>query len=217
MPSDSGKTNGGGGNKRPAKDAKTQRENGKTTAKERIVDAAWRLFREKGYQETTIEDILTACNTSRGTFYRYFNSKDSLLSSLSTLFDDNYRQLMQQMPPEMNSVDKLIELCRNCHRMIRERIHPELLASLYSSQVMPRGDKHLLDKNRYYYRITQQIIEEGQKRGEIIDGISSYDLAHYYIMCERAIIYDFCISSDEYDLVEYTDRTIPLLLAGIRT
>ena len=186
------------------------------SAKDRIVDVAWRLFHEKGYQETTIEDIISGSNTSRGTFYRYFNSKDSLLSSLSTLFDDNYRQLMEKMPPEMNSVDKLISLCCDCHRMISERIHPDLLAYLYSSQVLPKGDKHLLDRNRYYYRITQQIVDEGQKKGQIIDSINSYDLAHYYIMCERAIIYDFCISDDEYDLVEYTDRTIPLLLAGIR-
>lgn len=197
-------------------DTSAMQKKKKESAKERIIDKAWQLFRAKGYLETTIEDIISESGTSRGTFYRYFNSKDSLLSSLSTLFDDNYRHLMEKMDPELDSVDKLISLCCDCHKMISERVDTELLAFLYSSQVMPKGDKHLLDKNRYYYRITQKIIEEGQRRGEIIDTLSSYDLAHYYIMCERAIIYDFCISSDEYDLVDYTNRTIPLLMAGIR-
>ena len=57
------------------------------TTKSKIVDAAWSLFREKGYDETTIEDIISLSGTSKGTFYHYFNGKDALLGSLSDIFD----------------------------------------------------------------------------------------------------------------------------------
>ena len=69
--------------------------------KGRIVDAAWALFYEQGYDETTIDDIVERSETSKGSFYHYFESKDSLLSSLSYLFDAKYEQLMQEINPDI--------------------------------------------------------------------------------------------------------------------
>ena len=58
--------------------------------KGRIVAAAWKLFYEQGYEETTVEDIIFESETSKGSFYHYFDGKDALLSSLSVLFDERY-------------------------------------------------------------------------------------------------------------------------------
>ena len=189
---------------------------GRGVTKRKIVDAAWRLFHEKGYHDTTIEDIISASGTSKSAFYHYFTGKDELLSSLSDFFDDHYQDLVQRMDPEMNSFDKLVTLCCKTHEMIGTNIDPELLATMYSSQVVTRGDKHLLNQNRYYYRIVQQIVDEGQRRGQITRDLPAYEIARYYTMCERAIIYDYCISDANYDLGEFTARTIPMLLYSIR-
>ena len=51
--------------------------------KGKIVSAAWKLFYQQGYDNTTIEEIVEASGTSRGSFYHYFEGKDALLSSLS--------------------------------------------------------------------------------------------------------------------------------------
>ena len=61
--------------------------------KSRIVSAAWRLFYEQGYDDTTIEDIIYESGTSKGSFYHYFDSKDALLGSLAYLFDEKYEAL----------------------------------------------------------------------------------------------------------------------------
>ena len=53
--------------------------------KARIVAAAWRLFYEQGYEDTTVEDIVFESETSKGSFYHYFEGKDALLGSLSVL------------------------------------------------------------------------------------------------------------------------------------
>ena len=127
------------------------------TTKSKIIEAAWGLFREKGYDETTIEDIIAQSGTSKGTFYHYFNGKDALLGSLSDIFDSYYEELVERLVPEMNSVDKLIFLSCEAHKMIGERIQPDLLASLYSSQVVTRGDKHLLNQNRFYHQLVHQL------------------------------------------------------------
>ena len=55
--------------------------------KSRIVSAAWELFYQHGYENTTIDDITELSGTSKGSFYHYFSSKDNLLGSLPDLFD----------------------------------------------------------------------------------------------------------------------------------
>lgn len=183
----------------------------------RIAKASWELFRRKGYQETTISDIIVAAGISRGTFYHYFSGKDELLSTLSYMFDDFYREKLPQIDQEMNSCDKLIALSCSCHKYIADTIPLELLARLYSSQVVTSGDKNLLDRNRFYYEAIQGIIDEGQRRGEIDAAISSYNAVHYYAICERAIIYDWCIAGGSYDLAAFTESTLKRMLAGLRT
>ncbi|MCI8422316.1 MAG: TetR/AcrR family transcriptional regulator [Lawsonibacter sp.] len=188
----------------------------KPSTKNRIITAAWQLFREKGYDETTIEDIISLSETSKGTFYHYFSGKDSLLSSLSDLFDSYYEELLPQLDSAMNTVDKLVTLCCKAHRMIGDSIQPELLASLYSSQVVTKGDKHLLNQNRFYYHMIYQLADEGIRRGDIRSDLSVREIARIFAMCERAIVYDYCISGAAYDLGDYTAQMIPLLLEGIR-
>lgn len=188
----------------------------KPSTKNRIITAAWQLFREKGYDETTIEDIISLSETSKGTFYHYFSGKDSLLSPLSDLFDSYYEEPLPQLDSAMNTVDKLVTLCCKAHRMIGDSIQPELLASLYSSQVVTKGDKHLLNQNRFYYHMIYQLADEGIRRGDIRSDLSVREIARIFAMCERAIVYDYCISGAAYDLGDYTAQMIPLLLEGIR-
>ena len=47
------------------------RKNSRNT-KGRIVSAAWKLFYDQGYEQTTVEDIIAESGTSKGSFYHYF-------------------------------------------------------------------------------------------------------------------------------------------------
>lgn len=61
--------------------------------KSRIVSAAWELFYEQGYDDTTIEEIVERSQTSKGSFYHYFAGKDGLLSSFPPFSTKNTRNL----------------------------------------------------------------------------------------------------------------------------
>ena len=65
--------------------------------KGKIIAAAWKLFYDQGYDETTIDEIIAESGTSKGSFYHYFEGKDALLGSLSYLFDEKYEELEQQL------------------------------------------------------------------------------------------------------------------------
>lgn len=107
--------------------------------KGRIIEAAWSLFYRQGYDDTTIEDIIRESGTSRGSFYHYFEGKDALLSSLSYLFDRKYEELSPTLSPEEDRFQQLMYLNRELFAMIENSISPDLLARLYSSQLVTRG------------------------------------------------------------------------------
>lgn len=184
----------------------------KQDAKSRIVDAAWQLFYDKGYHGTTIDDIIELSGTSKGSFYYYFNSKDELLNTLSVILDDFYEELEAGMNPETNSFVKLLHINYEAHRMMENRISIDLIASLYSTQLVAQGQRHLLDQNRRYYKLVNRIIEEGQKRGQIRDDMSVSAIARYYAMCERALISDWCLNRGDYSLAEYSRECMPMML-----
>ena len=94
----------------------------------KIVTAAWELFYENGYDETTVDDIVERSGTSKGSFYHYFAGKDALLSSLSTLFDEKYRTLEETMPQDLDCFGRLIYLNQALFFMIENSISLELLA-----------------------------------------------------------------------------------------
>ncbi|MGI6257595.1 MAG: TetR/AcrR family transcriptional regulator [Anaerovoracaceae bacterium] len=55
------------------------REKNKIKCRANILKTSRRLFREKGYEKTTIDEIAHVAEISRGTFYNYFPDKESLL------------------------------------------------------------------------------------------------------------------------------------------
>ena len=116
--------------------------------KGRIINAAWDLFYEQGYDDTTVEEIIERSGTSKGSFYHYFEGKDALLGSLSYIFDEEYENLRDNMPDGMDSFDKLLYLNEKLFAMIENRIDIELLKRLYSTQLVTKGEKHLLDSKR---------------------------------------------------------------------
>jgi len=184
--------------------------------KGRIVSAAWRLFYEQGYDDTTIEEIIEASGTSKGSFYHYFDGKDGLLSTLSILFDEKYEEILPHIDPELDSFDKLILLNRELFGMIEDSIPLDLIAQLYSSQLVTKGARHLLDHNRTYYKATRQIVLEGQRRGQITPAVSVNEITKLYALCERALISDWCLCNGEYSLKNYAQQTLPLMLGYLR-
>ncbi|MDO4313884.1 MAG: TetR/AcrR family transcriptional regulator [Eubacteriales bacterium] len=184
----------------------------KKDAKSRIVTAAWQLFYDKGYNGTTVDDIIELSGTSKGSFYYYFNSKDELLNTLSVILDEFYEEMDAEMNPHTNSFVKLLHINYEAHKMMEEKISIDLLASLYSTQLVAQGQRHLLDQNRKYYQLVSRIIEEGQKRGQIRDDVSVAKITKYYSMCERALVSDWCLNRGEYSLAEYSKECMPMML-----
>ena len=191
------------------------RKNTRNT-KGRIIAAAWKLFYEQGYEETTVEDIVFESETSKGSFYHYFKGKDELMGTLANVFDEKYEELMETMDPALGAVEKLIYLNHELFAMIDGGVSIDLLARLLSTQLLARGEKHLLDRNRTYFRLLRQIIAQGQQAGELRADRTVNDIVKAYALWERALLYDWCLCGGEYSLTAYTDSVTPMFLESYR-
>ena len=184
--------------------------------KGKIITAAWKLFYEQGYDNTTVEDIIDESKTSKGSFYHYFEGKDALLGSLSELFDDKYEELTETLDFSMNSFDILVYLNKELFDMIESGIDMELLQNMYSSQLVTKGEKHLLNNRRVYYQLLKQIVSEGQKRNELRNDMTVNEIVKLYAMCERALLYDWCLCDGSYSLKNYTESIFPMLISKLK-
>lgn len=182
----------------------------------KIITAAWDLFYEQGYENTTVEEIIDKSGTSKGSFYHYFEGKDALLGSLSYIFDEEYERLQSEIDDSMHSFDKLLYLNEKLFEMIENRIDLDLLKRLYSTQLLTKGEKHLLDSKRLYYKLLKRIVSQGQERNELTSDMPVNEIVKLYAMCERAMLYDWCLCNGDYSLAAYSKKIIPMFLSQIR-
>ena len=184
--------------------------------KGRIISAAWKLFYEQGYEETTVEDIVFESGTSKGSFYHYFDGKDALMGTLAYVLDEKYEELKPTLDPERETIETLIYINHELYAMIESSVSIDLLTRLLSTQLLARGEKHLLDRNRVYFRLLRQIVRQGVERGEFRPDLTVDEIVKAIAMWERAQLYDWCLCSGDYSLVTYADKMTPLFLKSFR-
>ena len=104
-----------------------------------LIDIAEALFIEKGYEHTTVEEIIKKAKIAKGTFYYYFKSKSEILDAVLDRYINEISEFMLdiQLVEELNAVEKMIKIFRyfsqyrnNRHRFIGY-IHEERNAHLH--------------------------------------------------------------------------------------
>lgn len=82
---------------------------------ERITEAGIRLFLDRGYEATTIDDIAAAAGISRRTFFHYFKSKDDILISLQSGMGTMIANVIRKAAPDKQPIeavrDAVVEIC----------------------------------------------------------------------------------------------------------
>ena len=184
--------------------------------KGRIISAAWKLFYEQGYEGTTVEDIVFESGTSKGSFYHYFDGKDALMGTLAYVFDEKYEELIPALDPNMGALETLAYINHELYVMIEASVSIDLLTRLLSTQLLARGEKHLLDRSRVYFRLLRRIVRQGAERGELRREVSVDELVWAFAMWERAQLYDWCLCGGDYSLVSYAEKMTPLFLESFR-
>lgn len=134
---------------------------------ERILDVAQRLFLEKGYENTTIQDIVDGLGgMTKGAVYHHFKSKEDIMGAVGDrmFFQNNPFETVKKRQ-DLNGLEKLREAVRlNQADQDRETMTAQSL-SIYKS---PRLLVEMIDSNRRVLTpYFQELIEEGNRDGSI--------------------------------------------------
>lgn len=133
---------------------------------QKILDASLKLFLEKGYEETTVLDIIAEMGgLTRGAFYHHFKSKEEVFEALcEKLFYETNPFEKAKQHKELNGLEKLKFVMKTS---FDDTEHHKL--SIASMQLMesPAFLKKLTESNKELVPMYQELIEEGIKDGSI--------------------------------------------------
>ena len=138
--------------------------------KRKIFETSMKLFAEKGYDATSIEDITAEVGVAKGTLYYHFSSKEEIFEFL---IEEGVKLLKNSIEIKTekleNSIDKIkaIVLIE-----IKVLVKYEDFMTIVLSEIWRRGARSLLCKKYVfeYIQMIEQIVEEGIKNNEIING-----------------------------------------------
>ncbi len=148
--------------------------------RERLFRAALNLFANKGFLETTVEDITEAADVGKGTFFNYFPSKDHILLAFAEMqlsklevAIEMARQTGEPMPEFLRSLGV---------RMTQEPTrNPAIIRALlqaYLSTTPVRAA--MMDVQKRVHALHTQMIQLGQDRGEIRNDLPAAEIAQVF-------------------------------------
>jgi TetR/AcrR family transcriptional regulator len=159
-----------------------RKEREKEHRKEEIVDAAEKLFFEKGLQAATVDEIAEAAELSKGTIYLYYKSKEDLylavvMRGLGILYDmfkakiqgdsDVVKQLMGLQETFLEFFEK--------HRRYFRMMH-FLQAPQFHKQVSEEMMQECSLENQKIWNIATTLLERGIKEGILIPNLNAVEI-----------------------------------------
>jgi AcrR family transcriptional regulator len=160
----------------PAPAASSRRERRRQDTEQRIMRVALRLFCERGFAATTVDEIVAEADIAKGTFFNYFSSKERLLLA----FGERLTSRLAAAAITISSTAPIIEQLRAAiHLAVGEwqgnqRLLRSLVGTALSTDALAMQFQDLLAQARANVAL---LMREGQRRGEIRTDIEAAELA----------------------------------------
>jgi AcrR family transcriptional regulator len=144
--------------------------NGGRARDREVIEAAVRIFWEKGYANASVQDVADALGMLKGSLYYYIDSKERLLEKI---FEDSHEDLTKlaevAIASEGNAVDRLSRFLEDYAMWTLTHVER---AGLYAREWRYASDSlraSLGEQQRFYDRSLRALISAGQEEG-LIDG-----------------------------------------------
>ncbi len=186
---------------------------------EKIMSAAERLFAQKGYNGTSMNDIVEASGQSKGAIYNHFKSKERLFLSLlekQTMLGLN--QLKGSFASEDTAVEKLrkvldltmVNSCDCPSEVGRMQIEFMISASRIKSLTSDM-------KNRYntIHAFVRELIDEGINNGEFKSEVDSDSLTSLLYATLEGLGLQYATLGIEFDSQRLKDVLLKVVFEGI--
>ena len=190
---------------------------GAGNTKQRIFDTAMPMFLEKGYDNVSINGICRKMGLTKGAFYAHFKSKDQLVVESIMLADTHYREAIFPGLADLKTVDEKI---RTFCRLVFEHmlfLGKPMVKVAYQIQIGHNIKvSGMMTEIRELYNIIEELIAEGQERGEFRTDMPAASLRKVAIHNIRGLMYNWCLPHSDFDLKQAGEDMLAVLLAGLK-
>ena len=190
------------------------RERKKLETKQRILGAAVSLFQERGFDNTSFEEVAEEANVSRATVFNYFPSKRDLLRGIAI---EELEKLQQVAESELADVQGAIAKIRLVMGQLVSDTLPYLNVTRYviaSSMLDPSPEAPTA---LGLGNILHRLVVEAQEQGEIRPELSPFDVVHAISGAYLAVFFEQASHSqvDPWGDALGVARIVDLLFEGI--
>lgn len=189
----------------------------KTKKREKIIEAAVKVFAEKGFFTANVKDVAREAGVADGTIYLYFKNKDDVLISL---FEQKMDGILQHIRAQLQGMDDPLEKLRAFVKVYFELIkNDKQLAEVFQVELR-QSSKFLKDYHNQkfidYLNIIGEILEDGQKIGFFRPDISR-DVAKIMIFgAIDEVARQWILGADaKYTLQEASEQVTNNLIIGL--
>jgi AcrR family transcriptional regulator len=158
----------------------TRRERHSAAVRQRLFDAAMRLFAQRGFQNITVEEITQAADVGKGTFFNYFPSKEELLTSFGEIRLGKIRNALhaaREGREPIHSILRRLQLSLSEDPGRSPELGRSIMLTLLSSDVVRAQS---CPRMRQAQLMFGEIFTLGRERGEIRRDIPAVDLARLF-------------------------------------
>lgn len=171
--------------------------------KRQLYQCAMKLFRERGFDRVSVDEIVRETGMAKGTFYIYFNTKSDIILEMLRQYDTYYDQIMAGLPDDLSIDQQMEEIVKGACRFTEEVIGLDLIRVLYVKQ-LTEGQEHpgLLNEDRALFRILSELLTEGQCAGIYDPALDVPDTTRLILHGIRASFFEWCSSRGQFDLTQ---------------
>ena len=182
--------------------------------KQLIFQTALALFKEKGFENVSVEDIVRTAQVSRGSFYTYFKNKEDLLGNYVHQNDVFYLAFYQDVlcAPEAGGLDAMEKIERFLWYAVENltSVGAHLL-HLYNVYLVKTPDIYSR-RDRYFFTILRELFQKAQEERSVSEKISYESFQEIALWTVRGITIDWAGNGGAYPI----EQTRPILSEFIR-
>jgi TetR/AcrR family fatty acid metabolism transcriptional regulator len=183
--------------------------------RDRILEAAVKVFARKGYFAARISDIAKEAQVADGTIYLYFRSKEDLLVSL---FDEVMAEHVARGREELEAVEgaeaRLQVIARHHLRLLGDNRDLAVVFQVELRQSTKFMERFTAGWLHDYLAIISEVVEEGQTDGSFRPDLSRRLATKAFFGALDEMVTSWILSSKEYDLVSQAAPVVDLFLRG---
>lgn len=181
-----------------------------------ILDAATRVFAERGFFAAQVADVARRAGIAAGTVYLYFKSKDDLLISL---FDRTMQDAIRDGREALSAVTDPAERLRRIARLHLERLGRDRDLAIVFQVELRQSTKFMArlsaTRLRSYLGVIRDTIAEGQATGQFRLKIPATFAAKVFFGALDEMATNWILSDRKYDLTDDAEGVVDLFLHGI--